>query len=350
MGVRPMPCGEYFTSYKSRMGLLRWRIQRVAFVLALPIPLVAPFVLPGGLTSTVTLIFIFVVAVLGLHVMLSYAGEIVLAQGAFMAIGAYTTARMVNEVGAGLFPSMLVAGLLTAGVAAIFAIPTYRVKGFYIAISTLALQFIAVQFFFRRNEFASVHGGTQQSMPQNIGLVGDFFTIGTAVEEYYFALVVMVVFAILTLNLSRTGIARMFRALNENDLSAEVLGINRFRNKLMAYAIGGFIVGIAGSLYTMYIGFLDPGFYEIDITLLHYVMLLLGGIGRVWGVILGVGTVELLQFYLLDFLTDTYPDATALEPFFFGLILIIVLILEPKGIMAALGQIKEYLRKWPYAY
>jgi branched-chain amino acid transport system permease protein len=345
-----MPCGEYFTSYEGRMGLLRWRIQRVAFLLALPIPLLAPFVLSGSLVSTVTLIFIFVVAVLGLHVMLSYAGEIVLAQGAFMAIGAYTTARMVNELGAGMIPSMLVAGLLTGLIAAIFGLPAWRVKGFYIAISTLALQFIAVQFFFTRGVFEVIHGGTQQSMPQEIGLVGDFLAIESALQQYFFALGVMAVFVILTMNLSRTGIGRMFRALHENDLSAEVLGINRFRNKLLAYAIGGFMVGVAGSLYAMYIGFIDPGFYGIDITLLHYVMLLLGGMGRVWGVVLGVASVELLQHSLLDFLTDTFPDATALEPFVFGIILIVVLILEPKGLMAALGHIKEYLRKWPYAY
>ena len=345
-----MPCGEYFTSYEGRMGLLRWRIQRVVFLLCLPLPLVAPFVLTGNLLSTITLIFIFVVAVLGLHVMLSYAGEIVLAQGAFMAIGAYTTSRMVNELAIGLIPSMLVAGLMTALIAAIFGLPAWRVKGFYIAISTLALQFIAVQFFFTREEFAPIHGGTQQTMPQEVGLFADVITIGSALEQYFFALAVMVVFVILTMNLSRTGIGRMFRALHENDLSAEVLGVNRFRNKLLAYIIGGFMVGVAGSLYSVYIGIIYPEFYQIDITLLHYVMLLLGGMGRVWGVILGVASVELLQLSLLDFLTDTFPDATALEPFVFGIILIFVLILEPKGLIAALGHVKEYLRKWPYAY
>lgn len=345
-----MPCGEYFTSYESRMGLIRWRIERVAFLLALPIPLVAPFLIGGELVSVFTLVFIFTVAVLGLHVMLSYAGEIVLAQGAFMAIGAYSASRIVNEMGLGLIPAMLVAGAITAVIATIFGLPAWRVKGFYVAISTLALQFIAVQFFFRRNEFEIIHGGTQQSMPNEIGLVGDFLAIGSTTQEYFFALAVMVVFALLTMNLSRTGIARMFRALHENDLSAQVLGINRFRNKLLAYAIGGFMVGVAGALYALYIGFITPEFYAIDITLLHYMMLLLGGMGRVWGVVLGVTAVELLNHYLLSTLIDLFPEGTALEPLFFGIIIVVVLIVEPKGIMAALGQLKEYLRKWPYAY
>lgn len=346
-----MPCGEYFTSYEQRMGLVRWRIEKVALALGLPIPLVAPFVMTGELVSVFTLVFIFAVAVLGLHVMLSYAGEIVLAQGAFMAIGAYSASRIVNELGLGILPAMLVAGTLTATVAVIFGLPSWRVKGFYVAISTLALQFIAVQFFFRRGDFDVIHGGTQQIMPREIGIVGDFLAIGTTTQQYFVALVVMVVFAVLTMNLSRTGIARMFRALHENDLSAQVLGINRFRNKLMAYAIGGFMVGVAGAMHSMlYVGIVSPEFYAIDITLLHYVMLLLGGMGRVWGVLLGVSAVELLNHYLLRTLIDYFPEGTALEPIFFGVIIIVVLIVEPKGIMAALGQLKEYLRKWPYAY
>jgi branched-chain amino acid transport system permease protein len=345
-----MPCGEYFTSYEERMGLLRWRIEYVAFALGLPIPLLAPFLISGQLVSVFTLVFIFIIGVLGLHVMLSYAGEIVLAQGAFMGIGAYTASRIINELGLGLLPAMLVAGLVTAFIALIFGLPAWRVKGFYVAISTLALQFIAIQFFFRRSQFEVIHGGTQQSLPSDIGLVGDFVTIGSATEEYFFILALMVLFAILTMNLSRTGIGRMFRALHENDLSAQVLGINRFRNKLMAYAIGGFMVGVSGALYALYIGFITPEFYSIDITLLQYVMLLLGGMGRVWGVVLGVTAVELLNHYLLETLINTFPEATALEPVFFGVIIIVVLIVEPKGIMAALGQLKEYLRKWPYAY
>jgi len=345
-----MPCGEYFTSYESRMGLIRWRTQRIAFLLALPIPLLAPFFMSGSLVSLFTLIFIFTIAVLGLHVMLSYAGEIVLAQGAFMAIGAYSATRVIIELELGLLPAMFVGGLITAMVAVVFGLPSWRVKGFYVAISTLALQFIAVQFFFRRREFEVIHGGAQQNLPAEVGLVGDFVTIGTATQEYFVALFAMLLFALLTFNLSRTGYGRMFRAIHENDLSAEVLGINVFRNKLLAYAIGGFMVGVAGALFALYIGVIDPGFYEIDITIKHYVMLLLGGMGRVWGVIAGVSTVELLEHYLLDFLVANFPEATALEPFFFGIILIVVLIVEPKGIMAALGQLKEYLRKWPYAY
>ncbi|WP_299233597.1 branched-chain amino acid ABC transporter permease [Natronomonas sp.] len=344
-----MPCGEYFTSYDDRMGLIRWRTERVAFLLALPIPFLIPFVLGGGAVSMLTRIFVFVIAVLGLNVILGYAGEIVLAQGAFMAIGAYSSTRIVAELGAGLIPGMLVGGLLTATIAVIFGLPSWKVKGFYIAISTLALQFIAL-WFFQNSELAFIHGGSQQNVPREVGLIGDFATVSTATEQYFLILTVTVIFVLATLNLSRTGIARVFRGIHENDLSSAVLGINVFKNKLLAYAIGGFMIGVAGSLYSIYIGFVDPGSYTIELTLEHYVMLLLGGMGRVWGAIIGVAAVTIAQDEIRTLLREYAADATTLEPVFFGVLIIVVLAVEPKGIIAGLGQIKDYLRKWPYAY
>ncbi|MFA9418262.1 branched-chain amino acid ABC transporter permease [Natrinema sp. HArc-T2] len=349
-----MPCGEYFTSYESRMGLFRWRTQRIALVLGLPIPFILPFALHGGLMSTITQIYIFTIAVLGLNVILGYAGEIVLAQGAFMAIGAYTTSQILADglfgVQIGLLPAMAVGGLLAGFVAVLFGIPSFRVKGFYIAISTLALQFIS-EWFFNNSQLEWLHGGTQQTMPFEVGLIGQWLTItGTDMELYFMSLVLMLLFAMLSLNLSRSGTGKVFRAIHDNDLSAGVLGINVFRNKLLAFALGGFMVGVAGGLFGYYIGFISPGYFTLDLTLQHYVMLLFGGLGRVWGAMLGVGVVTVLQEFLRGFLQSVASNATSLEPVFFGVIIIVVLAVEPKGVLAALGQIKDYLRKWPFAY
>jgi branched-chain amino acid transport system permease protein len=335
------------------MGLFRWRIQRVALVVGLPIPFLLPFVLRGGLVSLLSQMYIFAIAVLGLNVILGYAGEIVLAQGAFMAIGAYTTSQLLGT-GVGLLPAMLVGGLLTALVAVAFGLPSFRVKGFYIAITTLALQFIAEDWFFPNPRLAWLHGGSQQQFPFDAGLVGGFLTIEGDLAIYLLALVSMVVFALLSLNLSRTGIGRTFRAVHENDLAAAVLGIDVFRNKLLAFAIGGFMIGFSGGLYGYYIGFIDPSYFGLELTLEHYVMLLFGGLGRVWGALLGVGIVTILQDTLQSVLQAlsnlTGGSATALTPVLFGAIIIVVLAVEPKGVLAALGQLKEYLRNWPYAY
>ena len=347
-----MPCGEYFTDYTSRMGLFRWRTQKIALLLGLPIPFLLPFVIQGGTLTLLSQAYIFAVAVLGLNVILGYAGEIVLAQGAFMAIGAYSTSRLL-EAGAGLLPALLVGGLLAALIAVGFGLPSFRVKGFYIAISTLALQFIA-EWFFNNSRAAFIHGGAQQQFPSTPGIIGSFVEVGTSLDKYYLTLIVMLLFAMVSLNLSRTGIGKTFRAIHENDLSAAVLGVNVFKNKLLAFAIGGFMIGVAGGLYGFQIGFISPDYFTLSLTLEHYVMLLFGGLGRVWGALLGVGVVTLIRDYLQDLLgivSDmTGLNATAIVPVFFGTIIIIVLAVEPKGVLAALGKIKEYLRKWPFAY
>ncbi|MFB6127859.1 MAG: branched-chain amino acid ABC transporter permease [Halolamina sp.] len=347
-----MPCGEYFTDYASRMGLFRWRIQKVALALGLPIPFVVPFLLEGGTTTLLSQAYIFAVAVLGLNVILGYAGEIVLAQGAFMAIGAYSTSRVL-ATGAGLVPALAVGGFAAAVVAVGFGLPSFRVKGFYIAISTLALQFMS-EWFFNNGRAAFIHGGSQQQFPSTVGLVGPVGEVGSSLDKYYLALVAMLLFALLSLNLSRTGIGKTFRAVHENDLSAAVLGVDVFKNKLLAFAVGGFMIGTAGGLYGFQIGFISPGYFTLSLTLEHYVMLLFGGLGRVWGALLGVGVVTFLQDYLrqlLGLVSDaTGLNATAAVPVFFGAIIIVVLAVEPKGVLAGLGKVKEYLRKWPFAY
>jgi branched-chain amino acid transport system permease protein len=347
-----MPCGEYFTDYTSRMGLFRWRTQKIALALGLPIPFILPFLFSGGTTTLLSQAYIFAVAVLGLNVILGYAGEIVLAQGAFMAIGAYSTSRVLGA-GAGLLPALAVGGFAAAFVAVGFGLPSFRVKGFYIAISTLALQFIS-EWFFNNGQAAFIHGGSQQQFPSSVGLIGSVGDLGSSLSKYYIALVAMLLFAMVSLNLSRTGIGKTFRAVHENDLSAAVLGVNVFKNKLLAFAIGGFMIGVAGGLYGFQIGFISPGYFTLSLTLEHYVMLLFGGLGRVWGALLGVGVVTLIRDNLrtvLGVASDaTGLNATATVPVFFGIIIIVVLAIEPKGVLAALGKIKEYLRKWPFAY
>jgi len=355
-----MPCGEYFTSYESRMGLFRWRIQRVVLVLGLPIPFLLPLVTGGGTLSLLSQIYVFAIAVLGLNVILGYAGQIVLAQGAFMAIGAYTAYRILS-MGIGLIPAILAGGVVAAAVSVVFGLPAFRVKGFYIAISTLALQFIT-EWFFNNPRAEFIFGASQQTLPGDISLLIGVVEIGRNVTfpgglmisgdefTYLFTLVSMLTFALLSLNLSRTGIGRTFRAVHENDLAAAVLGVNVFKNKLLAFAIGGFMIGVSGGLYGFWLEFISPDFFTINLTLEHYVMLLFGGIGHVWGALLGTGIVRLLRDFLRESISAIDPTATALIPVVFGIIIIVVLAVEPKGVLAALGQIKSYLRKWPYAY
>jgi len=355
MSLWDRPSGEYFTDYESRMGLVRWRVERIALALGLPIPLLLPFLVDRSTRLFVAAIYITAVAVIGLNVILGYAGEIVLAQGAFMAIGAYTTSRMLGA-DVGLLPALVVAGLVTAFVSMLVGLPSFRVKGFYIAITTLALQFIS-EWFFANPEMEWIHGGSQQFMPREVGLVGEFLPVARNDPSfYYLTLFVLAFFALLSWNVSRTGIGRSLRAVRDNDLAAAVLGINVYYNKLLAFSLGGFIVGVSGGLYSLYIRTINPEFFTIQLTIDHYVMLIFGGLGHVWGAIIGSATVtfvlDTLRSNIIAF-AQTFglsPSATAIRPVIFGFVIIAVLVLEPRGILAVLGKIKEYFRNWPYAY
>ena len=348
-----MPNGEFFTDYGQRLGMVRWRIEKLALVLGLPIPFLLPFVLESGDVSLLASVYITAIAVLGLNVIVGYTGEIVLAQGAFMAIGAYTASQLFG-VGFGLVPAAIGGGLMTAFIALIFGLPAARVKGFYIAISTLALQFIA-DWFFQNADLEWIHGGSLQYFPQEIGLFADALIITPGNSFYWVCLVALIVFAVLSINIKRTALGRMFRATNDNDLAAEVLGVNVLRMKLLAFVIGGFMIGVAGAFWGFYISVISPEFFDLSITLDHYIMLFLGGIGTVWGAIIGTGVITFFTEFLrtlIPFLGTFLPlsNVAPLKQVVYGMLIIVVLIFEPRGIMSILGSIKEYLRNWPYAY
>lgn len=353
-----MPCGEYFTDYTDRMGLVRWRIEWAALLLGLPVPLLLPFFIESipVLSQTIVIqIFIVAIAVLGLNIIVGYAGELVLAQGAFMGIGAYTTINFL-DLGVGLFPAVLAGGLLTSVISLIAGLPSYRVKGYYVAISTLVLQFIA-DWFFANNDAEWLTGGTQQTMPVNVGLIGEAFSIRSgSLEHYYVMFFLMLVVVLLTVNLSRSSLGRSMRAVRDNDLAADVLGLQVFKTKLLAYFVGGFFVGVAGGLWAFHIGIVEPGHYDFLVTIEHYTILILGGLGYVWGAL--IGTSVLLPFESMLF--GYAPSAIdmlgvdiavgGVRNVIFGLLIITVLMIEPKGVIAFLGKVKEYFRKWPFSY
>ena len=351
-----MPAGEYFTDYTERIGLLRWRTEKIAFLLLFPIPFLLPFVVGGGLQSMLIHIYITIIAVIGLNVITGYAGEIVLSQGAFMAMGSYMVSQALG-LGIGFIPALIAGGLFTSLIAVIVALPTKRVTGFYVAIFTLVLQFVT-EWVLNNPEFAPVTGGAQQIVPGEVDLLPGVLPIGGGLEFYYLVLVFALLAAVGVMNLSRTGIGRTIRATNTlegNDLAAGVLGVDVFRNKLLAFAIGGFLIGIAGGLWAFDLSFLTPANYTLDITLEHYLILLLGGFGRTWGVAIGASIVIALQSGLrnqLPLIQELTGNASIgpITTILFGILIIAVLIYEPDGVLSILGKIKAYLRRWPYAY
>lgn len=346
-------CGEYFSTHEERLRLVHWRVDRIVAAVGVLIALALPLVFGQSTLLFISSIFITIIAVLGLNVIIGYTGLIILAQGAFMAIGAYTTVQFLHL---GLVPALLIGGLVAGFISLLMGLPTYRVKGFYVAISTLALQFVS-EWFFNNSDFEWLHGGSSQFYPREVGLIGEFAVVGRSEPTFYYLMLVLVVLAALvSWNLSRTGIGRLFRAIRDNDIAAEVLGINLFRNKLYAFTVGGFMIGVSGGLYGWYLRTITPDFFDITITIDHYVMLITGGLGYVWGAILGTGFISVLDDQLRNILfamanlVGLSPSVAVYRPIVFGAIIILVLIVEPKGIVSLLQKLKQYLKSWPFEY
>jgi branched-chain amino acid transport system permease protein len=352
-----MPCGEYFTSHDERIGLLRWRIERVAFAIFAPLLIVLPFTVDSLPVLSMPLLFtilITIIAVLGLNIIVGYTGELMLAQGALMGLGAYTSLNLFNPLG--LLPAIFVGGAIASIVSLVAALPVKRLKGYYVAITTFALQFI-VEWFLKNDNYFWLTGGDLQVLSGQTMLIGSSVPIRSeSLLFYYFTIAILVLVAIVSFNISRTSLGLFFRAVRENDLAAEVLGVNVYRSKLLAFATGGFVVGMAGGLWVFYIGLADVGHYSFDVTLLHYIFLIFGGMGRVWGTVLGVSILVTLRQVLREFLRGLFDSVGVsvniggVVATLYGILIIIVLIVESKGFLALLGKLKKYLRKWPSAY
>jgi branched-chain amino acid transport system permease protein len=234
----------------------------------------------------------------------------------------------------------------------LFGISSLRVKGFYLAISTIAAQFIIIWVL---NQWSEVTGGYN-------GIVAPIAEIGglklnTQSSQFFLILIVVIIVIFYAKNLARTRIGRAFVAIRDNDLAAEVMGINLFRYKLLAFFIGCFLAGIAGSLLAHWIGKISPEHFSMTDSILYVGIIIIGGLGSTTGPIFGVIFIRMLQqgiSFLSPVLESTFAlpagFTTGIGPMVFGLIIILFLILEPRGISHRWQLIKASYRLWPFSY
>jgi branched-chain amino acid transport system permease protein len=248
----------------------------------------------------------------------------------------------------------LVCAGLTAGIIGlIFGIPSVRVKGFYLAITTIAAQFIIIWVI---NHWEGVTGGF-------MGIQVPYATIGgfvfrSAASQFYLIMSIAALCLFLAKNLARSRIGRAFIAIRDNDLAAEVMGINLFYYKLLAFFIGCFLAGIAGSLLAHWIGFISTEHFSLTESILYIGMIIIGGLGTTLGPILGVVFIRFLQQLLTVWVvpaleaTEALPAgfATGVTPMLFGLVIILFLILEPRGLAHRWALFKSAYRLWPFSY
>ena len=293
------------------------------------------------------------IAATGLNLLTGYCGQLSIGHAGFIAVGAYTAAVLTNRLELPFLVGLISAGFTAGLIGLIFGIPSVRVKGFYLAITTIAAQFIIIWVI---NHWSSVTGGfTGISVP--LASIGGFVFKSEA-SQFYLIMSIAVICTFFAKNLARTRVGRAFIAIRDNDLAAEVMGINLFRYKLLAFFIGCFLAGIAGSLLAHWIGFMNAEQFSLTESILYIGMIIIGGLGTTIGPILGVVFIRLLQQVLtvqvVPFLESTVAlpagFASGVTPMLFGLAIVLFLVLEPRGLAHRWMLFKSAYRLWPFSY
>ncbi|GBD95014.1 leucine/isoleucine/valine transporter permease subunit [bacterium BMS3Abin05] len=350
--MNKLPAGLFNISYREDRQIFHTKFIRFWMVILLILIITGPFFLNGYLLSLADLTGIAIIGALGLNILTGMAGQISLGHGAFIGVGAYASALLTSRLGISFWLALPMAGFVAAAVGLFFGIPSLRIKGLYLAIATLASQVIII---FTIVHWRSLTNGTSGILvpSPNIGS----FEFDTDRSFYYIIFGVLVLATLYARNLFRTRVGRAFIAIRDNDIAAEILGVNLFRYKLLAFFISSFYAGIAGSLWAHYITIITPEHFTMVVSINYLAMIIIGGLGSVLGSIYGAIFITLLPEFLrviAGSLNGIFPDIGnalgALREIIFGLTVILFLIYEPNGLYHRWQMIKAYWKLWPFNY
>jgi branched-chain amino acid transport system permease protein len=347
-----MESGIFHTTYQADMALRRTHAQRIRVGLFLLLMVAFPFFANRYTLTLANQVGIATIGAIGLNILVGFTGQISLGQGGFLAVGAYTAGILTAQMGLPWWASILAACLLTALVGALFGIPSLRLKGLYLAIATLAAQEIILWVV---THWRAVTGGVDALVVPNPTLFG--LQLNTDFRFYWVIWGFAGLTALATVNLFRTHIGRAFVAIRDQDIAAEVMGVDLFRYKLLAFAISSFFVGLAGALTAHYRSIVTWERFTIDVSVLYLAMIIIGGLGSIPGSFFGATFMTLLPAVLTNLgrmLKSSLPFIDAILPFLqqaaFGLVIILFLIFEPEGLSKIWRNIKDYFRLWPFSY
>lgn len=350
------PAGIFDVRYQQDIAILRTIPQWTTLGLFLLFLLLLPQLFPSRyLLNVINIIMIMTISVHGLNILTGYAGQISVGHAAFMGVGAYACASFMTLWGLGFWISLPLSAVTAGLVGILFGLPSLRLKGFYLAMATIAAQFIITAFFlhFKPDIFG---GGVGMSL-KPIRLGGIVFD--TQKNLYYLIMPVAVIMTYFAQNLVRSRMGRAFVAIRDNDLAAEIMGISLFGYKLRAFFIGCFFAGIAGSLYIAFMRTIRPDQYSLMDSVWMLGIIIIGGMGSIFGGILGTIFIKVLDeivLVLTPFLGGVLPRELAsrisasMGLVVFGLVVVLFLILEPRGLAHRWEILKGRFRHWPFTY
>jgi branched-chain amino acid transport system permease protein len=366
MSTTFLPCGVYHETYAQDHAWWQTRFIRGKMIALFVILYgIVPLYADVYWISVANQIGYTIMGALGVQLLIGFCGQLTLGHAAFIAVGAYTSTLLILEfpwpqilLDSGLaYPISIFVAAVVAGIwSVLFGLPSARVKGFYLILTTMAAQFITVDFLI--TQYISQIGGRGQafSLPAGTIKIGPWI-IDNDVKVYYMILTFCVLCLAAVANLIRSRVGRAWIAIRDNDISAEVMGINVVQYKLLAFFAAGFIGGIAGACWISNLAAISPEHFPWFWSLWLVGVILIGGVGSIHGTVFGalfmVVVMELLQMAVMP-LSDAYPkllmDFLFIKEATFGLAICIFLIFEPNGLAYRWWQTKNYFNLWPFSY
>jgi len=352
--------GQLKTSYRSDQQILPISQDRyMLFALLSIVCFVIPMAASDYFLRAIGVPFLIIsLAALGVNILVGYCGQISLGSGAFMAIGAYGAFGFMSRIpGMPLVVALLLGGALAMIYGIIFGLPSLRVKGLYLAVTTLAAQFFSDWLFLRVKWLTNY--STSGSVSGGPLIIGGWH-IDTPAEKYVLCLAFVLFFTMIAKNLVRSAVGREWMAIRDMDVAAAVIGIRPVYAKLSAFAVSSFIIGVAGGLWAfVHLGAWEPAAFSVEISLKLLFMVIIGGLGSIMGGFLGAGFIVLLPILLSQLLpvfgslfglTISTATISHIETIVFGALIVWFLIVEPHGLSRLISLAKQRLRVWPFPH
>ena len=345
-----LPCGTFAQNYAQDMGSLRTKTQWLMLLAFLVCLIACPLFFSDRVLTIMTIIGITIVSVQGLNILTGYCGQISIGHAGFMAVGAYTSGILTAKAGLPFWVALPCAALAAGLVGLIFGLPSLKIKGFYLIMATIAAQFIIVWLIIQLRSITGGPDGLSVPRPE----LGDF-VFRSKISYFYLVMGIACLATFFAQNIVRTRAGRAFVAIRDNDLAAEVMGINLWAYKLLAFFIGCVYAGVAGSLLVHYFAFACLDQFPFMNSVWYLGMLIVGGMGSIPGAIFGAVSLKLLD----ELVTIVGPilstivaaqAAASLALISRGVVIMLFLIFEPRGLAHRWNAIKAYYRLWPFSH
>ena len=339
------------TDFRSDIRLLDSWFVRFWAAAALLLLLLLPLVLSNFWTSVANQVFIAVIGALALNLLMGSTGQISLGHAGFMAAGAFTVAALIAHTNAPIGVALPAAAVAGALLGVVVGLPALRLKGLYLAVSTLAAHFVIVAAVGQYQSVVSYGSGFMIPPPQAFG-----WTLGSERAWYFFLLPAALAVLLINLNWLRSAYGRAWMAIRHRDIAAESLGINVAVYKLLAFSASTSLTCVAGGLWAYHTGFVSVEAFDFDMLIQYLAMVIIGGLGSALGACLGAVFVVVLPHLIsvmstkLPFLQGIGGKAFELQIGAFGLVMLLFLVLEPRGLAGIWARVRFYFQLWPFKY